>query len=285
MKTPTLTQRLERAAAWGPLSISIPHVEPVAARIDPRTERAIAAKPGEIAMISVRGVIVPRENALSNFFGEVGSEDIARRVRAAMSDRKVKAIVLDVDTPGGSAFGVAEAVEEIKASRGAKPIIAHADYVMASAGYHLATAADEIVASPSAEIGNVGVLALHRDISEALSGAGIKITAIEQPVGKSDGWPFFPLSDSYREEVQASVDATYEVFAGHVADARGVDRGVIARDFVKMHVAKSAKEIGMIDKIRTMSETIGAYTQSAGAPVALRQALLSHRRKYGAYSQ
>ncbi len=282
-----IQDRFQRLAAFGPLALNVGSIDSyedtdaIDARIDPRTERAIAARNGAVALISVRGVIVPRERSDSRAYGEVGAENLASRVEAAVADPKVKAIILDVDSPGGNVFGVHEAAARIKAARGKKPIVAHADFLMASAAYWLATAADEVIASPSALVGSVGVISMHADISKLLADFGVKVTAIAEPAEKADGNMFEPLTDTARTTIHDRISAYYGDFAGAVMRARNASAADVRKNYVGVHPAPVALKFGMIDKIRDMPSSVGAYLSPAnGAPVALMQRAINIRRNH-----
>jgi signal peptide peptidase SppA len=177
--------------------------------------------------------------------------------------------VLDVDSPGGSVAGNEELAHEIMRARTKKPVIAQAQYTMASAAYHLAAAATEIVAAPSARIGSIGTFSMHNDLSEALKAMGVKRTFISAGEGKVDGNPAEPLGDEARGRIQASVNEAYEAFVGNVVRGRG--QGVtpeMVRGKWKAHVygAAEAKKLGMIDGIATLDETLARLLGDEDAP-------------------
>jgi len=103
------------------------------------------------------------------------------------TSQEVEVVVLDVDSPGGYVGGIRELTDKIYNARGAKPIIAVANHMLASAALWIASAADEVVASPSSEIGSVGVFAGHADYSKAYEEEGIKITLIHAGKYKVEG--------------------------------------------------------------------------------------------------
>lgn len=230
-----------------------------AARIDPRTERRVAGQAGGIAVVPVRGVIIPRPH----FFETVGLatsvHTIGRNVRAAVQDPEVKAVVMDMHSPGGTVSGVPELTAEIRGLRGAKPIVAHADYLAASAAYWIASAADEVVASPSAIVGSVGVYGMHVDQSGLLDQIGLKVTLIADPAEKIEGNPFEPLSDAARAEIQKLVSNDLRLFRSDIAEGRGMRASDIADSWARIYQPREAQAMGMIDKIRPLSETLSAY--------------------------
>ena len=229
-------------------------VKGIEARIDPRTERTAARKQGSVAVIPVFGVITPRPSILEFYGLTISTQTIGQRVRDAVADPDVKAIVLDVDSPGGAVSGVSELAAEL---RGAKPIVAHADYLVASAAYWIAAQADEIVASPSARVGSVGVYGMHVDQSGMLQQLGLKVSLIGEPAEKIEGNPFEPLGEDAEAHMRSSVAQELATFRADVVAGR--PQSTVSDAWARVYTAKDAKAMGMVDKIRTMSETLGAY--------------------------
>ncbi|HEV8445454.1 MAG TPA: S49 family peptidase [Gemmatimonadaceae bacterium] len=214
---------------------------------------------GSIAIIPVYGVIAPRMNMMSDMSGGTTFEQLTNQLRAAVADKTVKTIVLDVNSPGGSVAGSPEFAAEVMKARAKKPIIAQAQYTMASAAYQLAAACTEIVASPSARVGSVGVFSMHNDLSAALEKLGVKRKYYSAGIGKVDGNETGPPSEEYDARTQASVEAAYSAFVSSVVKGRG--QGMTAdrvRTDWKAHVydAPAALANGMIDSIATLDETI-----------------------------
>lgn len=263
------------------------HLEPpwaTQAAVHPATERATARRQGAVAVVPVKGPIF----AKSNFWERLGlassAETIGRQLSEAVNDPAVKAVVLDVDSPGGGVFGVPELGEKILALRGTKPIVAHADFMAASAAYWIAAAADEIVASPSALVGSVGVFILHVEFAEALKLEGVKPTFIASTPEKVDGNPFEPLSETGAAELRALVDDAMKMFVGALAKGRGLPAETVRSAFGKGHLltAGAALKAGMIDKIRTLDDTLAAYGVSAQPdqrPAASRRNALAAKRR------
>jgi len=223
---------------------------------------------GSVAVIPIYGVLSPRMNLFSEMSGGTSYSQLSSQIRAAVNDKTVKQIVLDIDSPGGSVAGNGELAQEIMRARTKKPIIAQAQYTMASAAYHLAAAATEIVAAPSARVGSIGTYSMHNDLSAALEKMGIKRTFISAGEGKVDGNEAEALHDEARGRMQASVNEAYEVFVGNVVKGRGV--GVTAetvRGEWKAHVygTSEAKKLGMIDRIATLDDTLSRLLDGADA--------------------
>ena len=213
---------------------------------------------GDVAVIPVHGFISHKASIYSALGLESSSEQIAKWVEQAANDPSIGAIVLDVDSPGGSASGLSTTTEKIKSMRGKKPIIAVSNTLMGSAAYFLASASDEIVADPDAETGSIGTLAFHFDISKMLDDAGIKVTKFASSKFKGEGFPYEPLSEEAKEHFQEMVDSYSEVFHSAVAANRGKSISDIKQNFGQGRTlrASKAKEVGMIDRIGSLESVI-----------------------------
>lgn len=234
------------------------------ARSDPESAeaalpRGLASRAGDVAVLPVRGVILPRVSLIFELFGMATStERLAAAVRQASNDPSVKAIVLDIDSPGGSTAGNPELAEVLFEARERKPMVASANMMAASAAYWIASQATEVVAAPSAIVGSIGVYMIHQDRSKMAEAAGVKVTYISAGKYKVDGNPFEPLSDTAREEMQAIVDDLYGQFVGHVARGRGVTPAEVRSQYGdgKVFAAAEAKRLGLIDRVESFEQTL-----------------------------
>ncbi len=244
------------------------------ALIDARTERRVGRQPGSVSVIPVRGMILPRANIFEMFGLATSVQRIEQYVRAAVEDSETKAIILDMHSPGGVVSGVTELAAKLRDMRGTKPIIAHANYLMASAAYWIASSADQIEASPSAIVGSVGIYGMHLDQSGALEQMGLKVTLIADPAEKVDGNSFEPLSETARAEIQRLVSHDLQLFRADVAAGRGIKKSAVVDEWARAYVATDALANGLIDKIRPLSETLSAYgVTSVPAPADRGRAL------------
>ena len=241
----------------------------VAARIDAAKmtaaqDRAVRRNEGGVAILPLGGVISNRAPMVENVSTDPGTsvEKFGRQYREAMNDNQVKAIIIDTNTPGGTVSGVPELADEIFTGRNKdKPVIAHVNALNASAGYWITSAADEIVATPSAQVGSVGVYTLHEDISKWLEAMGLKETLISAGKFKVEGNPFEPLSDEAEAAIQGSVNEYYEMFTDAVARHRGVKTSEVRGGFGEGRtlIAKQALNEGMIDRVATLNETLARF--------------------------
>jgi signal peptide peptidase SppA len=214
---------------------------------------------GSVAIIPVDGVLLPRATAFSDTSGVTSYDRLGQQLREAVNDKGVRNIVLDINSPGGSVAGNQELAAEVMRARTKKPIIAQAQYLAASAAYQIASAATEIVAAPSAQVGSIGTYSIHNDLSAALEQLGIKRTYISAGAGKVDGNETGPLSDNAYARRLKSVNEAYDAFVGTVVRGRGNGTSETkVRDTWGAHVygAREAKDLGLIDRIATLDQTL-----------------------------
>lgn len=235
-----------------------------AAAIHPATERAISRKAGSVAVIPVRGTISNRVTVMDWLFGMTVTPPmwIARQVRAAVNDDAVKAVIMDHDSPGGSVIQVPEAADAIFKMRGRKPIISQVSGTCASADYWIAASADEIVATPSAMVGSVGVYMLTEDWSKFWEEVGVKHTFVATNPEKVEGNEYEPLSPEAEAHLREMVTDYMDMFVAALARGRGQPESVIRGERFgrgRTYVAGRALERGMVDKVRTLTETLETY--------------------------
>ena len=219
-----------------------------------------SAQSGGVAIIPIRGMILPRVNPVLERFGlgGAGAESIRARVRAMAADQAVSAIVLSIDSPGGLVFGVPELAAEIMTARKIKPVIAVVEHTAASAAYWIASAATQIVASSAALLGSVGVFTRHLDQTKLLEDVGIKLTNIASDERKVELSSNVALSEEARKYQQGMVDALMESFVKSVAKGRGISAAKVRADFGggRVLLAPDAIAAGMADRIGGLEETV-----------------------------
>ena len=217
-----------------------------------------------VALIPVLDTLVNRGAWLDSRSGLTSYEGLAAQIRAAASDPEVGAILLDISSPGGEAAGMASLADLVKQVRDSKPVTAFVNDMAASAAYGIASAASEIVISPTSTVGSIGVVMLHADRSGELAAQGVKPTLIFAGSHKVDGNPFEPLSDAVRADLQASVDAHYRQFLDTVAAGRGrkltadMARATEARTLI----GADAVRLGLADRIAGFDEVLTSLSQT-----------------------
>lgn len=238
------------------------------AALDGRRVRSVAQQEGDVMVLPVYGVISNRAYMVKNSSGPSGTsaEILSQLFNKALGDPNIKAIVLDVNSPGGTVGGVEELSAEIFNARGKKPIIAQVNSFAASAAYWVGSAADEIVVTPTGEVGSIGVWALHEDWSKNLENEGVKPTLVSAGKFKVEGNPYEPLSEEARAAIQADVSAYYDMFTAAVARNRGVDVAVVKDGFGEGRMVRASEAVkqGMADRIGTMSDTLARLGVTVG---------------------
>lgn len=255
------------------LKISDESLAALAARGDAKAKEPRSAS--SVGVIPIRGVIFQHSSWFEEYFGIDGgaTDKIASTLKSMLADESISAIILDVDSPGGTVYGVAELAEEIFQARGKKPIVAVANSLAASAAYWIASAADEIVVTPGGEVGSIGVYAMHVDMSKWLEDEGLKVSFVQFGENKTEGNPYEPLSKEARAQIQKRVDEYGDMFVAAVARGRETTAGMVKKRFGqgRMFGAEEAVEIGMADRVATLEEMAakmapGKYRRTRRAP-------------------
>jgi capsid assembly protease len=245
---------------------------------DTRRSNAMQASNGGIAVLPMYGVLSQRGNMVEDISGpgSTSTQAFGRMLSDALADEGVGQILIDVDSPGGSVYGIAELAAQVRAARGSKPIVAVANSLAASAAYWLASQASELYVTPGGEVGSIGVFTTHTDRSEALKQQGLKTTLISAGKYKVEGNPFGPLDEEARAHLQGRADEVYATFTADIAKGRGVPIAQVRDDMGQGRLvgADAAYKASMVDGIATLDEVLQRMKKTArsatkpGAPVS-----------------
>jgi signal peptide peptidase SppA len=229
---------------------------------------------GATAVLPFYGVVAPRMNLLSETSGGVTFEGLTAQVRAAAADPRVARIVFDVDSPGGNVAGASEFARALREAAVKKPVIAVANHLMASAAYWAMSGATEIVASPSAMIGSIGVLSIHDDLTAALEKLGIKRTIISAGRFKAEAHGGGPLSAEAQAHLQQLISTAYGRMAADIARGRGVPVQTVRSGYGEGRLldSEAALHAGLVNRIATLDEVL------LPTAAATRTALDTHRQ-------
>lgn len=213
---------------------------------------------GPIARIRIEGTIEAKASIWTLIFGGTGLDMLAAEFDAAVRDPDVRGILLEIDSPGGTVYGVPELARVIRAARGSKPIIAVANAEAASAAYYLASQADEVSVTPSGQIGSIGVIYLHTDLTNMAAQQGVAFRIFRSQERKADVNPYESLSEEAAADIQAKVDAYDAMFVRDVARGRGVSVEKVRADYGagRMFLAADALAAGMVDRVETIDEAL-----------------------------
>lgn len=220
---------------------------------------------GAVAVVSLMGVLRPRTT--ETWFGVVkGMDRIRRELDAAAANPEIASILLHIDSPGGTVAGTPETAAAVAAAAARKPVVAFADGLAASAAYWIGSQATEFVASPSADVGSIGVISVHQSVAKLYERMGVDTTVIRAGKFKGEGNSFEPLGEEAQAAMQARVDAAYGDFLAAVAAGRKASEKRVREGFGEGRVldAKAALAEGMIDRVATLDETIAGLAAGKG---------------------
>lgn len=240
-----------------------------------RTERGYRVVDG-VAVISAMGGLVHRTKLAADSSLLIGYNDLAADVEDALGKSDVHAIALVMDSPGGEVAGAFELAERIYAARGRKPMVAVADGMAASAAYLAASAADEVVLTPTSYVGSIGVVMRHVDFSRALANDGITVSHIFAGEHKIDGNPYQPLPDAVRAALQADIEGLYQMFVQTVAKHRGMDEQAVRDTRAGVYRGVAAVAARLADRIGTVDAVV-AELAARRNPAASSAAGLSYQ--------
>jgi capsid assembly protease len=213
---------------------------------------------GGVAIIPVEGTLVAKLGTLCPYSGMTGYDGIRVNFLTALADDAVRAIVLDIDSPGGECSGLFDLVDTIVAARGVKPVRAILTEVAFSAAYAIASAADRISVPRTGGVGSIGVVCMHVDWSRALTEAGATVTMIRFGERKFEGNQYEPLSRSARAAIQADVDAAGELFVETVARNRGLSVAAVSKTEAATFLGPDGVALGLADVVEAPDEALRA---------------------------
>jgi len=207
--------------------------------------RASPKNPDQIAVLVAQGSIVDGEQPP----GTVGGDSFIRLIREARENSQIKALVIRIDSPGGSAWASEIIRHELELTRQAgKPVIASMSSVAASGGYWIAAGTDEIYADPATVTGSIGVFGLFPEFSEPLNSLGLNVDGVATAPLADALDPLRPLNPAVAEALQLGVEYTYRRFLDIVAKARKMEPAAvdkIARG--RVWSGQEAVGLGLVD--------------------------------------
>lgn len=242
--------------------------------------KAVRSAKGRIGVIPIYGPVDQRYTSQIEKAGGTPLEYVSAAFDNLMADSSISAIVLDIDSPGGSSYGVEELSDKIFAGRSSKKIYAVANSMACSAAFWIASAAEIFCCTPGGDVGSVGVYCMHVDESQAMADEGLTVTLISAGRFKTECASTTPLSADARDYLQASVDETYAKFIAAVARNRGVPPADVRAKYGQGRVlsADAALAAGMIDKVMTCDELLARLTGGSTATSAKGTATLTQLR-------
>ena len=213
-----------------------------------------------VAVLPLDGVLAKRMNLFMQVSGGTSTQLAARDLRDALNDPEVHSVVLAVDSPGGTVDGTQALADMVRAAAsGEKPIVTWASGTMASAAYWIGSAGlQAYIGDATTQVGSIGVVATHVDVSAAEAQKGVRTTEITAGKYKRVASAYAPLSEEGRKTLQDQVDYTYSVFVDAVAQNRRVSVDQVLERMADGRVFLGAQAIdaGLVDGIATLDEVV-----------------------------
>lgn len=216
----------------------------------------------QVAVLIADGAIVDGESE----FGTVGAKDLVAHLQAAREDDNIKAIVLRINSPGGSALASDVLWQELMLTKAQKPVVASLSDVAASGGYYLASACDRIVAQPTTITGSIGIFGLFLDVNALLKNK-LGITTDVVKLGSSADLlsnPGRPFTTHEKTVIQRIIDCGYATFLERVATGRGMDVKEVERVASgRVWSGRAAQKKNLVDDLGGLEDAISAAAQLA----------------------
>ncbi len=223
-------------------------------------KKELKSSTDKIAIIYAQGEILYGEGGPDY----IGQGIINKALIKAREDKNVKAVVLRVDSPGGSALTSDIIWREVELTKQEKPVVVSMGNVAASGGYYIAAGADKIFAEPTTITGSIGVFGTVPNISELANDIGVNAEQVGTNLNSVDYSLFEPMSAAFRNQVQESIEHTYTTFLERVAQGRSIS--VVQADSLaqgRVWSGVDAKRIGLVDELGTLEDAIVAAADMA----------------------
>jgi len=224
-----------------------------------------------IGVIYASGIIMSGESAFDPFSGQIlGSETLIRHIRAARDDKSLRAIVVRVDSPGGSAVASDAIWRELVITRDQnpkRPLVVSMSDLAASGGYYIAMAAPHIVAQPATLTGSIGIVAGKLVTGGTYAKLGANIESVSEGRNAEIYSPARPFNESERAALIASLSSFYDQFVEKAARARNMTPErleTIAQG--RVWTGSQAKEVGLVDELGGLDRAIAIAKEQAGIP-------------------
>jgi signal peptide peptidase SppA len=210
----------------------------------------------------------------SKFADTVSTIRVRQALRTAQDDKSMNAILLVIDSPGGTMAGTQELANDVGSSK--KPVYAHIDDLGASAAYWVASQSRRITANPTAMVGSIGTLAVVYDQSKQYEMAGIQVHVLSTGEFKGAFAEGTKPTDAQLQQYQSLINDLNEFFLSGVANGRKMERKAVKEVADgRVFTASDSRKLGLIDAVQSLEETV-AYVAQRHQPRASKVKALSH---------
>lgn len=232
------------------------------AAFSPVSGDRIAPLGDAVAVIHIDGVIA---GTGGRFEGIISPEDVIAQLDEARDDDTVKAVLLRIDSPGGTAAASQEISQEVRRFAEEKPVVASVGDIGASGAYMVASQCDEIVASPGSGVGSIGVIMEIPNVAGLLDKLGVEFTTLKQGKYKDMGSPYRSLTPSETAFLDAQMKIVYEQFIADVAEGRDLPESKV-RELATgaVFLGVEAEKSGLVDRIGNYSDAVDRAAELGG---------------------
>ncbi|MCR4419512.1 MAG: signal peptide peptidase SppA [Clostridia bacterium] len=223
---------------------------------------------GEVGLVRIEGTIVDGRETGGIFGAMSGAETISEQLHEARRDPRIRAVVLRINSPGGSAAACHEIAAALGALRGdGKPVVAFLGETAASGAYWLASQADRIVATPATLTGSIGVIMELQNLRGLMDKLGIQVEVIKSGAHKDMGAGWRALTSEERRLLQDMVDDIYRQFVQVVSEGRGLPEAkVLELADGSLFTGRQALEKGLVDELGDYELALRRARELAGLP-------------------
>jgi ClpP class serine protease len=247
-------------------------ITPILPDADRAASHGFTVTDSGIAVVPVLGPLVSRGDWLTVLFGASDYGAIGSAVAAAFAEPPARAVLLEVDSPGGEVGGLFDLVDRLASLReeAGKPLWAVASEGALSAGFAIASVADRLYVTRTAEVGSVGVVAIHVDESAADAMAGLKWTLIHAGAKKVEGNPHEPLAAEAHADIQADVDALHDELVALIARNRNMSPDAVRATQAAIYRGQRGIDIGFADRLGNVDQALADLAATLDRPVRSR---------------
>ena len=256
--------------APAPAVMTIPNREglpaPTVMNGDGRRRGVNLVTPEGIAVIPVFGTLVKRAGAIEAASGLTSYGHLEEQIMDAATDPAVRAILLDIDSPGGEVAGMFDLADLVYEARSLKPVWAVADEQAFSGAYAIASAVERLIVPRTGGLGSIGVIAAHVDRSARDAMEGFRTTTVYAGAAKNDFNQHETLKDGARQTLQAEVDRIYQLFVDTVARNRGLTASAVRATEARLFFGEDAVAAGLADEVGTLRSAFAALAAALSTP-------------------
>jgi protease-4 len=234
----------------------------------------------QIAIVDIEGVIAPgKSRTVPGMASTAGSDTLVRTLTQLRYNKGVKAVVLRIDSRGGSALASDLIWRAAKRVAEVKPVVAYLDSVAASGGYYIAAAAKEIWAAPTCITGSIGVFMMRPNASGVFEKVGVDRATVRRGAHATIYRPDHELSETERAVLQRDVLETYSDFVQTVAEGRNLTEARV-RELAegRVYLATRAQSVSLVDQLGTLENAVQSARRLAGIPGEVRVVRMKSRQ-------